>query len=327
MQGFTRPKLGMITCPTPFHELKNLRRTLSCRPRLFIKRDDLTEIGLGGNKNRKLDYVMYEAVQQKADVIVTWAGVQSNHCRQTLAYARTLGMDCHLVLNGTGDEPVQGNRFIFDIFGAHLHFEPDEDRCPLVCEQLMDQLRAEGHNPFMVPIGASIPLGSLGYIDSTREIAEQAAEMNIHPSHIFVASGSAGTQAGVEVGQRLYLPGCKVHGVAVSRQRSEQTAKVADMCNQIASFIDIPDQFSPEDILVHDEYFGGQYAVPTQAGDDAIRLVGRTEAILLDPVYSGKAMSALLDLLQKGALDDAEAVVFIHTGGSPAIYNFTEWFR
>lgn len=326
MKNLFAPRLGLISYPTPFQEMKNLRKELGCKPRLFIKRDDLTEIGLGGNKNRKLDYVMYEAVQQKADVIVTWAGIQSNHCRQTLAYARALGMDCHLILNGTGDEPVQGNRFIFEIMGAKLHFEPNEDLCPALCEKVVEELKAEGCNPFYVPIGASIPLGSLGYIDSVKEIAEQSRAMGFSPDCIFITSGSSGTQGGTEIGQRLYLPDCKVHGVAVSRWKDEQTEKVVNMCNDIAKFIDLPQRFTSDDIIVHDEYFGGQYAVPTQAGIDAIKLVGRTEGILLDPVYSGKTMSCLIDYLRKGVLDDKENIVFVHTGGSPAIYNYTEWF-
>ena len=327
MKKLDFPKLNLITYPTPFRELKNLRKELGCKPRLFMKRDDLTEIGLGGNKNRKLDYVMVEAVEQGADTVVTWAGIQSNHCRQTLAYARTLGMDCHLILNGTGDEPIQGNRFLFDVMGATLHFEPDEDKCPALCEQVVEQLRAEGKKPYYVPIGASVPLGSIGYIDSVREIAEQSAAIGVKPDCIFITSGSSGTQGGAEIGQRLYLPDCRVHGVAVSRWRAEQSAKVAAMCNEIAEFIDIPDRFTPDDIIVHDEYFGGKYAVPTPEGIEAIKLVGRTEGIILDPVYSGKTMSCLVDFLRKGMLDDKEAIVFVHTGGSPAIYNYVEWFR
>ncbi len=327
MKNLNSPKLGLISYPTRFQELKNLRKALGCKQHLYMKRDDLTEIGLGGNKNRKLDYVMYDAVQKKADVIVTWAGIQSNHCRQTLAYARTLGMDCHLILNGTGKEPIQGNRLIFDILGATLHFEPNEDLCPALCEKVVADLKAQGHNPYYVPIGASIPLGSLGYIDSAREISEQSRALGFQPDCIFIASGSSGTQGGTVIGQRLYMPDCEVHGVSVSRFADEQAPKVANMCNDIAEFIDMPDRFTPEDIIIHDQYFGGKYAVPTPEGIDAIKLLGRTEAILLDPVYSGKAMSCLIDMLRTGMLDDKENIVFVHTGGSPANYFYSEWFR
>ena len=327
MKDLFQGKLHIIPCPTPLYEMKNLRNVVGCKPRILIKRDDLTEVGLGGNKNRKLDYVMLEAVRAGADTVITWAGKQSNHCRQTLAFANKLGIECHLILNGSDDTPHQGNLFVFDIFGAQLHFEPDEEKCPERCEMLAEQLRREGKRPYIVPIGASTPLGSMGYVESTKEIAEQAAKMGIKIGHIFVGSGSGGTQAGIEVGARLYLPGCRVHGVAVSRGRMEQSEKVAAITNGVFERLDIPDRVKASDILVHDEYFGGQYAVPTAAGNDAIRLVGKAEAILLDPVYTGKAMSGLLDFLKAGRLDDSEAVVFVHTGGAPAIYNFTESFR
>ena len=318
----------MTRYPTPFHELGNLRREIGAQPRLFIKRDDLTEVGLGGNKNRKLDYVMKEAVDSGADTIITWAGVQSNHCRQTLAYAVTLGMECHLILNGEDNKAHQGNLFVYDIFGAKLHFQPDASKCPAECDILAEELRRQGKIPYIVPIGASTPLGSLGYIDSVREISEQAEQAGVRVSHLFVASGSAGTQAGTEVGARLYLPGCQVHGVAVSRGKDIQAEMVANLANETANLIGAAAlHFSPHEIAVHDEYYGGIYGVPTPEGNEAIRLMGRTQAILLDPVYTGKAMCAMLDILRTGTLNGDGAVVFIHTGGSPAIYSFTDSFR
>lgn len=322
-----RPKLCKLSYPTPFHELENLRYKLGIKPRIFIKRDDCTEVGLGGNKNRKLDYVMYDAVKQKADTIITWGGLQSNHCRQTLAFSKILNMDCHLVLNGEPQEKHQGNLFVFDMFGAKLHYEKEESKCPDVCRNLEIELKKAGKNPYIVPIGASLPLGSLGYVDSAKEIAEQSAAAGIKVGHIFVATGSAGTQAGLEVGSKLYIPECKIHGITVSRYRNAQQKMVSTLSNELAEFIGEKMNFKTEDICVHDEYFGGQYAVPTKAGNEAIKLVGNTEAILLDPVYTGKAMSGMIDLLKKGALDDAEAVVFVHTGGYPAIFNFVESFK
>ena len=328
MENNAKPRLNMIRYPTPFHELANLRVKIGAQPRLFIKRDDLTEIGLGGNKNRKLDYVMKEAVDSGADTIITWAGVQSNHCRQTLAYAVTLGMECHLILNGEDNKAHQGNLFVYDMFGAKLHFQPDGSKCPAECDALAEELSRQGKKPYVVPIGASTPLGSLGYIDSVREISLQAGDAGIKVSHLFVASGSAGTQAGVEVGARLYLPGCRVHGVAVSRGKDMQAEMVAKIANETAALMGADTLcFSPCEITVHDEYYGGVYGVPTQGGNEAIRLMGRTEAILLDPVYTGKAMCAMLDILKSGKLNGEGAVVFIHTGGSPAIYSFTDSFR
>lgn len=306
--------------------MKNFRSKLGVKPRIFIKRDDFTEVGLGGNKSRKLDYIMHDALEKKADTIITWGGLQSNHCRQTLAFVNVLNMDCHLILNGEPQEEPQGNLFIYDVFGAKLHYEPDESKCPEACEDLVAELKAVGKNPYYVPLGASIPLGSLGYVESAKEIAEQSEIQGIKVQHIFLASGSSGTQAGLEVGTKLYLPECKIHGISVSRPREELQKMVSQLGNEIAEYIDKEIHFEMDDICIHDEYIGEGYAIPTKAGNEAIRLLGNTEAILLDPVYTGKAMSGLIDMLKKGILDDAEAVVFIHTGGSPAIFNFIESF-
>jgi D-cysteine desulfhydrase family pyridoxal phosphate-dependent enzyme len=321
-----RKRLGFLRYPTPFEELHNLRRAVNAKPRLFIKRDDLTEIGLGGNKNRKLDYVMQDALDSGADTIITSGGKQSNHCRQALAYAVRLGLECHLFLDGTDDAPHQGNLFVFDIFGAKLHFAEGDDALSDGIDSLAAELVSRGKKPYVIQFAASSPLGALGYVDSVGEIAEQAAACNAEIGHIFLATGSGGTQAGAEVGARLYLPDAKIHGVSVSRKRDDQAPKIARLAAETASFIETDFLFDESEIIIHDEYYGGQYGLPTQAGNDAIKLLGRTEAILTDPVYTGKALSALLDLLARGALDDGRDVVFLHTGGSPAIFNFTESF-
>ncbi len=321
-------RIGFIKYPTLFQEMKNLQKAIEAKTRIFFKRDDLTEVGLGGNKNRKLEYVMREAMDSGADTVITWAGLQSNHCRQTLAYARMLGLECHIVLNGRSEEQPchQGNLLIFDIFGAHIHFQPDEALCDETCQTLVEELKARGKKPYYVPIGASNELGSLGYIDCVHEIARQASELGVKLGHIFVASGSAGTQAGTHVGARLYLPGCKVHGVSVSRAAREQADKVTRLSRSLVRFIGADVEISDDEVVVHDEYLGDGYAIPTRAGIDAIRLVGQTQAILLDPVYTGKAMSGMLDLLQKGELDDSDAIAFIHTGGGPAVFHFANYF-
>lgn len=326
MSNTYRERLGFIRYPTPFEEMKNLRRAVGAARRLFIKRDDLTEIGLGGNKNRKLDYVMKDVLDSGADVVITAGGKQSNHCRQTLAYAVRLGLECHLFLDGTDDAPHQGNLFIYDIFGAKLHFAEGEEALSAGIGELTRDLTARGKKPYVIKDAASSPLGALGYVDSVGEIARQAAESGADVGHIFLATGSAGTQAGAEVGARLYMPDAKIHGVSVSRRSEEQASKVARLAAETASFIGEELVFDTADVIVHDEYYGGQYGAPTAAGIDAIKLLGAAEAILLDPVYTGKAFSALLDILKKDGLGDGRDVVFLHTGGAPAIFNFTEAF-
>lgn len=323
-----KPKLNFITTPTKLEEMVNLRKEIGCKPRLFIKRDDLTEVGLGGNKNRKLEYVMYDAWSQGANCIITWAGEQSNHIRQTIAYAIKLGMEAHVVINGQPKPHKQGNMFLFDLLGAKTYYEEEGEKCPQKCEEVARLLIEKGKIPYIVPIGASIPLGNLGYIECAKEIAKQSKKLGIKPGAVFVPSGSAGTQAGLEVGVRLFMPYSKVYGISVSRGKELQQDKVANLVNETATYLSLKKvNVKSGDICIYDNYFGGKYAVPTTGGIEAIKLLGRTEAIILDPVYSGKAMDAMLDLLKKGELDSYESVVFVHTGGSPAIYNFTQYFE
>ncbi|MDP2871348.1 MAG: D-cysteine desulfhydrase family protein [Bacillota bacterium] len=320
-------RLNAFPRPTPLEEMPRLRAAIGCRPRLFVKRDDTTIVGLGGNKTRKLDFVMAEALAQGADVAVTTAGVQSNHCRQTLAFARRCGMECHLVL--TGDEPAerQGNVLIFTILGAKMHFIGEERDPDAYMAELAAQLRQQGRRPAVIPIGASTPLGALGYVESVLEVAEQAGAAGVAFGHAFLPSGSAGTQAGAEVGARAAYPNMRIHGVSVSRDASGQQAKVAELTNETFAFLGLDMAVTPADIIVHDEYYGGRYGVPTPAGIAAIKLLGRTEGLITDPVYTGKALSGMIDLLKKGRLDDAEAVLFFHTGGFPAVFAQADQFQ
>lgn len=320
-------RINAFPRPTPLEEMPRLRTALGCKPRLFVKRDDATVVGLGGNKNRKLDFVMADAQAQGADVIVTTAGIQSNHCRQTLAYARRLGMECHLVL--TGDDPPerQGNLLLFTILGAELHFIGSEGDPGATMEVLATELRRDGRRPYVVPIGASVPLGALGYVESLMELGGQAKEAGIEIGHGFVASGSAGTQAGAEVGAREFCPGMRVHGISVSRDAEVQAEKVATLATATYQLLGLDETVTPGEITVHDNYYGGQYGVATPEGLEAIRLLGRTEGLVVDPVYTGKALAGMIDLLRRKVLDDAEAVAFFHTGGFPALFAQARHFQ
>ena len=320
------PRLNLVPSPTPLEELPRFATAIRSKPRIFIKRDDATTVGLGGNKVRKLDFAMAEAVQREADVIITTAGVQSNHCRQTLAIARRLGMDCHLVL--TGDEPPvrQGNLLIFTIMGADLHFI-GQDHPKAAMESIAAELRHRGYRPHIIPIGASTPVGALGYVESTREAVTQAETLGVTFQHAFITCGSAGTQAGVEVGARTFDRPMKVSGISVLYDAETQRSAVSEIANGTFELLGMDQQLSPGDITVYDQYYGGVYGVPTTAGNDAIRLLARTEGIVTDPVYTGKALAGMIDLLQSGAYDEAEAVLFFHTGGVPAIFAMAEHFQ
>lgn len=322
----TIKKLINTTYLTPFHELKNLQMKLGIKPRIFVKRDDLTAVGLGGNKNRKLDYIMYDAVSKGADTIITWGGIQSNHCRQVAAYANLLGMKCHLVLNGTPPAKKKGNLFLYELFGAEIYYEPKREKCDVICGEIAESSKSVGKNPYIIPLGGSTALGSIGYVDCIKEIKEQSSHLDLNFSHIFVATGSAGTQAGVEVGVKKYFSQCKVQGISVSHPEREQREKVSALSNKVSSLLEENFHFTSNDISVCDNYIGKEYGIATETGNEAVKLLAETEGIILDPVYTGKVMSGMIDLLKAGTYDQSEAIIFIHTGGGPAIHQFTKYF-
>ena len=318
-------RIGFCKFPTPLTEMPRLQAELQTDKRFFFKRDDTTIVGLGGNKNRKLEYVMADVRAQGADTVITWAGLQSNHCRQTLAYAVKMGLECHLVLNGAESDDVQGNLLLFKVFGAHLHYEENEELCDQRCRELAQKLAGQGKKPYYVPIGASFPLGSIAYIDCAREIGEQLGQLGLTPDHIFLASGSGGTHTGMMVGAKRYLAGCRVHGIAVSRSEAEQRAKIVEQSADLLAYLGWSDlNIDDGDILINDRHIGEGYAIPSDDGMDAILRVGRSEAILLDPVYTGKAMAGLIEELPALKTGENGAIVFLHTGGWPAVFRFND---
>ncbi len=317
-------RVGFCQFPTPLIEMFGLEKELRTDKRLFFKRDDTTIVGLGGNKNRKLEFVMAEARRQGADTIITWAGLQSNHCRQTLSYAVKMGLECHLVLNGEESDDAQGNLLVFKVFGAHLHYEPDEELCDQRCKELAARLEKEGKKPFYVPIGASYPLGSAAYVDCAREIGEQLSEMGLVADYIFLPSGSGGTQTGLVVGAKNFLGSCQVHGVAVSRSEAEQRVKILDQSAALLELLGWDVTIGSEDVFINDRHVGEGYAIPTEDGMDAMMRVGRSEAILLDPVYTGKAMAGLIEELPTLKTRENGVVVFLHSGGWPAVFKFND---
>jgi len=322
MQTNELNRVGFLHLPTPLERLSRLPQAVGTKCPLFVKRDDTTTVGLGGNKTRKLEYVAADALKKGADTLITWGGIQSNHCRQTAAYAAKLGMACHLVLNGRPSPEYQGNVLLFDLYGAQLHFEEEEDSCPDACLNLAKALTEEGRKPYYIGIGASSPLGVLGYVDCAREIQAQAAKAGVEITDVFLPSGTGGTQAGLILG--FHGTGVRVHGISVSSDEKKQKGKLRRVLTQTCEAF--PDQFgwTEEELLVDDRFVGAGYAIPSQQGNAAIRLLGRTEALTLDPVYTGKAMAGMLDWLASEESRWAKGVVFVHTGGSPAIFRFAD---
>ncbi len=321
------PKITVVDQATPLQELTRLRQTLGCKPRLFVKRDDTTTLGLGGNKNRKLQYIMAQAMQQQADTVITTGGVQSNHCRQTLAFANHLGMACHLVLMGDEPSVYQGNALLFKLLGATLHFIGKKGDATAEMAALAGHLRKAGNTPYVIPLGGSTPLGTLGYIEVVPELLAQAKAQGVSFQHCFVANGSCGTQAGLEIGSRTFCPSMKIHGISVNHTSNVHQRQLVKLVEETYGLLGITNKLQASDFVVHDQFVGEGYAIPTPAGDEAIHLCALTEGLLLDPVYTGKALAGLIHLLRQGALDDAEAILFVHTGGSPALFALAEHFQ
>lgn len=319
LSGFPRVRLAHL--PTPLEEMSNLQEALD-GPRLFVKRDDCTGLGFGGNKIRKLEFLMGEALERKADTVITTGGVQSNHARQTAAAAKKLGMDAILLLRGEEPEETRGNLFLDRILGAQVRFVEASDFLEVdrAAYELGSQLEASGKRPYVIPLGGSTPTGSLGYVAAALEIASQIQEMGIRVDAVVLANGSAGTQAGLALGFKALHSGIQVIGISVSRSRDVLSAQVLDLGNRTAEKLGVDIRLDPEEAVVYPDYVGAGYAIPTKEGVEAIKLLARTEGLFLDPVYTSKAMAGLIDLIGKGILKKEQNVLFLHTGGGPGLF-------
>jgi D-cysteine desulfhydrase len=324
------PRVKLTHLPTPLEEAPRLGAKLGLK-RLLIKRDDCTTLTLGGNKARKLEYLMADALNKGCDVVLTDGGPQSNHARMTAGAARKVGIDrCILFLGGPRFEHFYGNLLLNLILGAEVKFMPDATVKDMedAMQSEAERLKAEGYNPYVIPIGGSTSLGIVGYVRAMRELAEQLKEYGEDNSpYIFVAVGSAGTISGCALGIRLFMPEAKLIGISVSRKSKPLREISADLANGAAKLIEVSETFVPEDFTIADNYYGERYGVPTDMGNAAILMAARTEGLILDPVYTGKAMSGLADMARKGLIDTDRTVVFMHTGGSPAVMAFESEFR
>ena len=313
--------------PTPLERLSRLSAILG-GPTIYVKRDDLLGLPCGGNKTRKLEFVVADALSQGADTRITCGAVQSNHCRLTLAAAVKEGMKCRLVLEErvrNYDHPYSGNYFLFQLLGAEkITVAPGGSDMTGKLEEAADEALAEGRKPYVIPGGAATPLGALGYVCCAQELLDQAAESQIRIDHVVCASGSGGTQAGLVTGFWAARSDAAVTGISVRRKKDEQVQVVHNLALQTAALADIGDNIPRESIVCFDEYIGPGYSVPTVGMVEAVKLLSRTEALLLDPVYTGKAMAGLIDLVRTGHFRESENVVFVHTGGTPALFAYMD---
>ncbi|UFZ07435.1 D-cysteine desulfhydrase family protein [Bradyrhizobium ontarionense] len=319
------PRLGLATLPTPLEPMRRLTAHLG-GPRLWVKREDMTGLGFGGNKLRKLDYVLHEAVASNADVLVSGGVVQSNSQRQVAAAAAKLGMECHLaVYHGrlappTPEYETSGNMLLNRLFGAHLHPVPWTGDRNVAIEQLGSRLRQEGRRPYFVPYGVSSPLGAIAYASIILEIAEQSAASGIRPAAIVHCSGSGGTQAGLVLGASVVMPDTRIVGIDIDAEPERVRSDVIAYGRAAAEMIGAP--FAEDDVEVIAGHAGPGYGVPHAATLEAIRLAGALEALPLDPVYSGKGLAGLIALIREGRWESGTDVVFIHTGGTPALFAY-----
>ncbi|NWL77490.1 D-cysteine desulfhydrase [Pseudomonas taiwanensis] len=317
-------RLELVPSPTPLEKLAHLSQKLGRD--VYVKRDDLTPFALGGNKVRKLEFLAAEALAQGADTLVTAGAIQSNHVRQTAALAARLGLGCVALLEnpiGTADRNYleNGNRLLLDLFGTEVELVPNLDNADELLAATGERLRAAGKKPYLVPIGGSNALGALGYVRAGLELAEQIKASGEHFSAVVLASGSAGTHAGLALALESALPGTRVVGVTVSRPDATQRPKVEGLLQRTADLLGVP---VPAGLKVElwDEYFFPRYGEPNAGTLDAVRQAASLEGLLLDPVYTGKAFAGLLDGLGKGAFEGDGPVLFLHTGGSPALFAY-----
>ena len=310
------PNIPFAQLPTPLYKLENLSR--SCGKNLYIKRDDMTGVALGGNKVRKLEFLLADAREKGCDVVLTTGGPQSNHAMLTAACASRLGMRAILVLKKRG-ELTGGNLILDGIFGAEVRFVDSDSYDDVYAEmdRIMADLRRAGHVPYAIPVGGSVPLGSLGYVNCALEIANQAQDMGVTFDSVVSAAGSGGTYAGLTYGAKLFLPGTRSVGIGVC---DDPFADIAwDLMNGVKDLLQSDVPVEREDI--HIEYaIGPGYAIPSPEGCAAVRRLAREEGILADPVYTGKALAGFFRLLEEGYFDQDEEILFVHTGGAGALF-------
>ena len=319
LDALPRERLGLL--PTPLVPAPQLGRAIGV-PALWVKHDELIGFGFGGNKVRGLELLLADAMAQHAEVLVTGAGAQSNHVRATAACAARGGMESVAVYWGSEPATQQGNLRLTRLLGAQTRFTNHTDRAQVdtVIGDVAQELRAAGRRPYTIPRGGACALGVLGHVLAVRELAMQCESLGIRPRRIVLAVGSGTTLAGWLLGSALLAAPWRVEGVTVSRSAAEVRQRVAALAAEGAALLDVASLVGDADIVVHGGFIGDGYGVPTAAGDAAIVLTARVQGMFLDPTYTGKAFAALIALAAAGRIDAADPIVFIHTGGEPALF-------
>ncbi len=324
------PRVRLCHSPTPLESLENLTKELG-GPTLYIKRDDCTGLATGGNKTRKLEFLIGQALQQGADTIITQGAVQSNHARQTAAAAAKFGLNCKILLerrvpNVALDYEQTGNVLLDRMFGAELEWWPAGEDMNAIGRDVTEKVREEGGMPYFIPGGGSNKVGALGYVNCAIELLQQADEQGLRIDTVVTSTGSAGTQAGLVVGLEDGNSGIKVYGVSARLPRDKQEELVYNLAVETAAYVGMKGEISRESVVANSDYVGPGYGQPTPEMVEAVNLLARTEGILLDPVYSGKAMAGLIGEIRKGTFSKDDNIVFVHTGGTAALFAYEALF-
>ncbi len=313
-------RIHIAHLPTPLERMEWLSKHLN-GPDLYIKRDDQTGLATGGNKTRKLEFLVADALAQGCDHLITSGAPQSNHCRQTAAAAARFGLGCTLVLRGKKPAQKSGNLLLDELLGAHIYWT-DAQHCPETIAEVANELRVMGRKPYIIPLGGSNVMGAAGYVLAMQELMEQLTAQRINIDFIVFASSSGGTQAGLVVGAAVYGFHGHILGISIDSPAEELKTQVAALATATATHLGLGMLPLAERVEVNDDYLGSGYAVVGEAEREAIKMTAQLEGILLDPVYTGRAMGGLIDLIRWGAFTRGQSVLFWHTGGTAALSAF-----
>ena len=325
------PRLHFAHLPTPLEPLPRLSEALG-GPNLWIKRDDCTGLSSGGNKTRKLEFLMADALDKGARSVITQGATQSNHARQTAAIAAKLDLECHLLITDLSPEHDEhyarnGNVLLDSLHGESITLCSADADMEAERDTLSQRLRDAGKAPYFIPVGGSNETGALGYVNAAAELVTQATDRSLTVDHVVPATGSAGTQAGLIVGLEAMHAGIPVYGVSVSTAKLEQETKVYDLCQRTSEFMGLSaDLVARDKVVVDSDFIGDGYGLPTPGMVEAVTMMARLEGILLDPVYAGKCFAGLINLIREGHFKKDENVVFLHTGGSAARFAYPKVF-
>ncbi len=315
-------RVQLTHLPTPIEKLERLSKHLA-GPDIYVKRDDQTGLATGGNKTRKLEFLIADALAQKCNHLITVGGAQSNHCRQTAAAAAKMGLGCSLVLKGTKPTHTAGNLLLDELLGAHVYWTNGRNRQEVMTEVFQEQEHM-GHKPYIIPLGGSNVMGATGYVAAMQELVTQLQERHLNIDFIVFASSSGGTQAGIVLGAEIFDFRGQILGISIDQPAESLHAQVAALATATSTHLGCGMTPAAQRVAVNDDYLGGGYAIVGEEEREAIKMVAQLEGLLLDPVYTGRAMAGLIDLIRWGAFTRGQSVLFWHTGGTAALSAFSD---